>query len=71
VDAPATVAMVDSLSETPPGELASNLAPVVGQLEQGNTEIKESILHIIGLARQALADHAAQGERLDDRISAP
>lgn len=70
IDAPTTVAMVDSLPEVPPGELASYLASVVGQLEQGNDEIKESILQIIGLAHQVLADHAVHGERLDDRIPA-
>ncbi|MFI6281594.1 hypothetical protein [Streptomyces sp. NPDC050988] len=70
VDAPTTVAMVDSLPEAPPGELASYLASVVGQLEQGNVEVQESILQIIGLSHAVLANHAAQGERLDDRIPA-
>ncbi|MET9087383.1 hypothetical protein ABZX77_36835 [Streptomyces sp. NPDC004237] len=69
-DAPSAVAMVDSLPEAPPGELASYLVSVVGQLEQGNAEIKESILQIIGLAHRVLADHVAHGERLDDRIPA-
>ncbi|KPI02965.1 hypothetical protein OK074_5115 [Actinobacteria bacterium OK074] len=70
IDAPTTVAMVDSLPEAPPGELASYLASVAEQMEQGNAEAKDSIVQIIGLAHQILADHAFHGEHLDDRIPA-
>ncbi|MFF1712184.1 hypothetical protein [Streptomyces sp. NPDC058268] len=69
-DVPAVVTTVDSLPEAPPGELAAYLASVVGQLEHGNVEIKERIVHIVGLAYQVLADHAAAGATVDDRLSA-
>ncbi|MEU1628263.1 hypothetical protein ABZ746_23620 [Streptomyces sp. NPDC020096] len=70
VDAPTAVATVDSLPQALPRGLACYLAPVARQLQHANLETTERMLHIIGLAHQVLADHAAHGEILDDRIPA-